>query len=774
MTLSLGTAYRSFGGEVEASSTPTICRLPDSRRHQLSAIALRISIFRAKGCAVFVWLSRQSFRMGRRGLVVAKWAVNEWAGIARLVHANSRAPLATMKRTSKDLFLIARLIRVSIFVSAVGSLAILIPDQFSDALKTVVEYSLLQLGVMLAFVLFAVLSIVLSGQRMIARFAPRLLHADGLSGWTARHFPTVAGLLLIVATAVALVQAVHSGVVAHTYKIVWDLCIAVVACSLTAIVIYVSRIGGAADRMAFLGLISALVSMLVFAFLPVALPAWLGPLTILFLWITTIISLASALAQRFASTRFPIFLSLAAAAVIFSYFDLNDNHAVRIELRSEFVRGAHLSEFEFNEWLASRTDKHLYEGRNYPVFIVSAEGGGIRAAYFAALVLSSIQDRCPAFAQHIFAISGVSGGSVGAAMFAALVKRWAAQGALESCLLEGSTTGEFQRLTEAVLRHDFFSPLLAALLFPDSIQRFLPWPIENFDRARAFEYALEKAWKQETGGNEFAQSFYDLSAGWRAGIVPSLLLNTTNVETGMRMVISHLDIYEENETPLRTLFDLDESPTMRLSTAAGLSARFPFVAPPGTILTKRSPNNDRKERYVDGGYFENTGITSLFDLITALRTPSWSSSRKVDLVILRIGNEMRPAQPDGERKSLEQYRDRGFGEVLSPLRALLNTRGARGNLAKSQLLGRVMELSRIGRSNNRNFGIVEFELQQRDVLLPLGWSLSTSARAEIASQLNQAFDCNKGEIKGGFEVVYNSCSRESILAILKNRNALPK
>src|SRR5207248_9304397 len=33
------TAYRSFGGEVEASSTPTICRLPDSRRHQLWAIA---------------------------------------------------------------------------------------------------------------------------------------------------------------------------------------------------------------------------------------------------------------------------------------------------------------------------------------------------------------------------------------------------------------------------------------------------------------------------------------------------------------------------------------------------------------------------------------------------------------------------------------------------------------------------------------------------------------------------------------------------------------
>src|ERR1700675_3436987 len=39
MTLSLGTVYRSFGVEVEAPSTPTICRLPDSRRHQLWAIA---------------------------------------------------------------------------------------------------------------------------------------------------------------------------------------------------------------------------------------------------------------------------------------------------------------------------------------------------------------------------------------------------------------------------------------------------------------------------------------------------------------------------------------------------------------------------------------------------------------------------------------------------------------------------------------------------------------------------------------------------------------
>src|SRR5436190_7289344 len=39
-TLVSVTAYHSFGGEVEASNTPTIRRLTPSRRHQLSLIAL--------------------------------------------------------------------------------------------------------------------------------------------------------------------------------------------------------------------------------------------------------------------------------------------------------------------------------------------------------------------------------------------------------------------------------------------------------------------------------------------------------------------------------------------------------------------------------------------------------------------------------------------------------------------------------------------------------------------------------------------------------------
>ena len=57
--------------------------------------------------------------------------------------------------------------------------------------------------------------------------------------------------------------------------------------------------------------------------------------------------------------------------------------------------------------------------------MVAAQGGGIYAATHALTFLSGLQDACPRFAQHMFAISSVSGGSIGSAMFAALIDKHA-------------------------------------------------------------------------------------------------------------------------------------------------------------------------------------------------------------------------------------------------------------------------------------------------------------------------------------------------------------
>ena len=58
----------------------------------------------------------------------------------------------------------------------------------------------------------------------------------------------------------------------------------------------------------------------------------------------------------------------------------------------------------------------------YPVFVVSAQGGGLYAAYNTATFLARLIDLCPGFRRHLFAISSVSGGSVGAAVFASALR----------------------------------------------------------------------------------------------------------------------------------------------------------------------------------------------------------------------------------------------------------------------------------------------------------------------------------------------------------------
>src|SRR5450631_1817037 len=64
MMLSLSTAYRSFDGEVEASSTPTICRLPDSGRHQIWAIA------RTQASDVAIWCALGHSRVAQRTTLI--------------------------------------------------------------------------------------------------------------------------------------------------------------------------------------------------------------------------------------------------------------------------------------------------------------------------------------------------------------------------------------------------------------------------------------------------------------------------------------------------------------------------------------------------------------------------------------------------------------------------------------------------------------------------------------------------------------------------------
>ena len=247
----------------------------------------------------------------------------------------------------------------------------------------------------------------------------------------------------------------------------------------------------------------------------------------------------------------------------------------------------------FADWIGSRKDAAAYAGREYPVYIVTAEGGGIYAAQHAARVLSRMQDLCPNFAQHIFAASTVSGGSLGTAVFTALAQKRAHNGEAQPCKesYEPSERG-LEADAERLLTHDFLSPLAWATFFPDFVQRFLPFPIYAFDRAVTLEKNFEYVWDARLGGdNPFRNSFFTLCGpGSRTCAkddvaTPALLLNTTNIETGAQMILSPLYLGQTYILGTGVLEDFyrksAEINEMPLSTAVGLSARFPWVLPVG-------------------------------------------------------------------------------------------------------------------------------------------------------------------------------------------------
>jgi hypothetical protein len=318
--------------------------------------------------------------------------------------------------------------------------------------------------------------------------------------------------------------------------------------------------------------------MILFAYRSVQVAPSLGTATVAMLDVIGLIPVGSLLVYLGNRASLPV-VSLALIWAALSTY-LADNHLVRLYAGMDSYRlpepppalPAPLPETEnhFAAWVSGLAPT---ASGNIPALIVSAKGGGIRAAYWTALVLGELQDRAAAagldFARHVFAISGVSGGSLGAATFAALIANRHAVRApkpLQGCPAdEGVDPTTVRGRAERVLRHDFLSPTVAVMLFSDMFQQFVPFAFLN-DRAVAVERSLQAAWDACEAGGRFAGPFTALWTDPSAFVVPPLLLNSTVVETGQRLIAAPVAIAEpafsEALDSYRTL-----GPEVALSTA---------------------------------------------------------------------------------------------------------------------------------------------------------------------------------------------------------------
>jgi len=528
-------------------------------------------------------------------------------------------------------------------------------------------------------------------------------------------------------------------------------------------------------------------------------------------------------------TKFPAITVLIAIAVFSTAFDLNDNHEVR-KLERNVEEQDNVS-FALTHWLRSRPDRAYYQARSfphiealnlqpesrdsqiterreYPIYVIAAQGGGLYAAHQTALALARVQDRCPAFAQHVFAISGVSGGSLGAALFSALVKFRTQNDApiIDPTCLDKKITldkpGWYEERVNKFMSSDFLSPLIAAGLFPDFLQRFVPFPIPQLDRARAFELSIERAWKlavPEDDSNSFAKNFYGL---WkRDGIAPALVLNSVEVQSGSRRLVSPFVFKGKTLNSLETVRPILKH-NLALSTAVGLSARFPWLLPAATITGEKQ----RQFRLVDGGIYEYSGAATALEIaeyarghlryITNVHRKTgrlWDANARVQMLIIsddeiledasqpreiaarslarKEGYSQRKATPKGGLRIRDDSKSnlkQGFGELLSPIRSLLNSRIERAVIWVTRAFSKFC--THCYKSREYNWEQMPFpgfhgsvglyRLNHTDYNFTLGWQLSAATRQIISAHSGYAHDCKAAisEIYSGWPwagLVYN-------------------
>jgi hypothetical protein len=413
----------------------------------------------------------------------------------------------------------------------------------------------------------------------------------------------------------------------------------------------------------------------------------------------------------------------------------------------------------------------IYPGRPVPMLLVATAGGGIRAAYWTATILERLEHdlRKEAFAQSsqdkvppdgllrnlLFAISGVSGGSVGAAAYA---------GAVHDHEVNGADIEPTK-----YLREDFLAPGLASMIFIDGPANVLP-DFGQIDRGQALELGFEYASRTERDKDGLVShkflSFFPAndaaakSDSWR----PALLFNATHQETGRRIITSHVkierDVFLDSYDALQVL-----GSDMRLSTAAHNSARFTYVSPAGNLFSTTKHN---RGYIIDGGYFENYGAQTTLELARkAIDAIDPNHENKVKLVVLQISSD--PSLKK-DRTLVRVRRDEGACVVSSSDPATSIRHDADGSQSGSKDQANYLNLiDPANRKKNEGEGFVLSSYNELSApllgIMSVREAHGTVAAAELAGSICQG----KGKVQAALE---NAMERKTVLNVTDSTGTL--
>ncbi|MCC5610876.1 patatin-like phospholipase family protein [Nostoc sp. CHAB 5834] len=472
---------------------------------------------------------------------------------------------------------------------------------------------------------------------------------------------------------------------------------------------------------------------------------WMGPVPIVIMGMA-FLTLITTLIIYFNDDRHrPISVIAITILIVLSYF--TDNSSLQDISSPTLVPKRPDIETHFYNWAKARSPKFDSE---IPVIIIAAEGGGIRALNWTARSLWAFNSKIGNFNKYLYAISGVSGGAVGATFYNSFVHDRQRYLELNTHVLSNLT---FRR----ICRDDFVSGLTSAYLFPEMIQNFIPYPINYFDRSKWLENSWSNSYRRMTKGimdsipNESYRPEYrdglntldmPFTQLWKLSNnkdttesynyeLPSLFLNCTLSETGQKAIVSNLSL---DSTSFQDVVDVIKytNKDMPVKTAASSSARFPFVTSGGLIENYKNNKIAQSGHLTDGGFFDNTGIETAVQILNSIIKISHKHNIKVrpTIIFLQNGN----GSTHDRQEALKTVRS-----VRIPWESFFNSWN-RGTITRNNMYSMLFKRTYVDLERSGDIVYTKLSLAYSyEGEYPLGWYVSKPTIVQLNKRLNTLF-----------------------------------
>lgn len=340
------------------------------------------------------------------------------------------------------------------------------------------------------------------------------------------------------------------------------------------------------------------------------------------------------LAFLFDYVRAPVVLSLA-LLVFFSFRWSNIDHHYPVIARPEAASS--LQGLPLSTVLKARASASPVKGAGERLVVVATAGGGIVAAGWTTTVLGGLDEVTQGvFSDRLAAVSSVSGGSFGTALF------------IDDQLRRPPEAGGWRERRERIFdwaTANSLRPAFWGMVFPDILRLVRPgfavleWIDGPQVRIQDRSWAMEESWRRRVGRDRPTDwappSMAEVGRAAAEGRVAAPIINAMLVENGVPYALTPLDLpgslrAVRPDAPCPFISFASALPERDLSilTAARLSATFPYVTPmsrpvdlasplgsgdlPAPPHTADSCGRQAAQAHVgDGGYFDNFGVAAL-------------------------------------------------------------------------------------------------------------------------------------------------------------------